>query len=550
MQISEKIKSYKNSEIDLNGDFKSRTSIIIKVFVIYFLLTLTNLLIIWLAIGSNQMRLISEKSVLLAHKTSNDLVMRLKPILDKSTWLDFLLNQKDQEDATKEESSQEKNVLNALKVFKESKNLIIPNFSILSADGIILYIFGDTTSQINDVVSKEIFQKVLNTLQLYELKKKTSYSSPNLLNYNMEIFIPFITDAGRETIFYTQIPMESIKKELYTLIRLAVIILILTLFIQVLFGIVIYRMIILPVRILERGAEKVARGGLSFQLPVQRKRDELGRLMFSFNNMVASLREKTDKLNSTIEVLENYNEVMENELALAQEIQQGIMPKKIIGTNIRGDVYHSPLEKVSGDYYDIFHLSDGSTGVLLIDASGHGVPAALVTIIAKVHFSSLITDFTDPASLLTEVNTEICRVITTGDFLTAIYLIIKPDLELLYCSASHPPVPVLKKKTGKIELLETTGMIVGAFEKLPIPYETKKMKLNPGDRIVLYTDGLTEGCNSDNIEYGKERLYRNIKYYANLPINEFNKKVIEDVDQHAEGEPRRDDCTLLTVEIP
>jgi sigma-B regulation protein RsbU (phosphoserine phosphatase) len=130
---------------------------------------------------------------------------------------------------------------------------------------------------------------------------------------------------------------------------------------------------------------------------------------------------------------------MQSELVIARNIQQGIMPEKSLSGPFRSAVYFAPLETVSGDYYDFFSLPNGSTGILITDASGHGVPAALITIMAKVYFSAAAAKNLGAGQTLAEVNAHVSQVIVTSHFLTGFYIIIHPDLTAEFACGSHPP---------------------------------------------------------------------------------------------------------------
>ncbi len=534
-----KLENLKSENVDLQARFEKKSSLLVKISIFYLLLTLINLFIFWIVTGTNQFRLISDKAYHATSSTAFLWARRLNPIIQNKKWPILALKKKNQKAINR--------LTKALRIRPDTEKLLMGQFQLLLSNGDTLYNFPESKKV--EALDQVTRQRVLKSLQMQELEGKAFYAVPSVLDYHVEIYMPLSNQGEKDIVFYSKIEMDSIKEELKVFIILALSMIGLMLLVQTLFGYVLYRMMVQPIKALAGGAESVGRGNLNFQLEVGKKTDEIGLLTFSFNNMVASLKEKTEKLEATIEELEKHNEIMQNELEMAQNIQSGIMPQDSLSERIRVGVYYGPLEKVSGDYYDIFPLPDGSVGILITDASGHGVPAALVTIMAKVHFSSLAEKYPTPGELFSEVNKELSKAITTSDYLTAFYLVIKPDLTVDYCNASHQKALIYRHKTGDIEELDTGGFFIGAIEEAPFPYETHNLTLEAKDRIILYTDGIVEGTNPKNEEYSNERFIDKIKEYSQMGVEEFNTAIMKDVDEFAAGEPRRDDYTLFTIEI-
>lgn len=542
---NEKLQAIKVEKHKLKDDFKKKQSLIIKISIFYLVLTLANLLIFWIITGANQIGLIKDKAILQTQTRAYEIIDQLKPIMDNQIWSKMILNDKTSSKAIEM-------VYRSLKPHSEVDSLSVKSFRLISASGNVLtdYPNNDTAP-----LSKAKFQKVLKALQLREAQGKSFYGTPNAdespqaFEYTIELYIPLTSLGIGDVVFVTSQPLNSIRNAWYSLLWLAVAMVIVMIIVQTLFGFILYRMLVSPIAVLAKGAHQVAEGNLDLQVKVGKRSDELGQLMYLFNSMVANIKEKTSKLNTTIGELERHNEIMQNELSMAQSIQDGIMPKESNSDKLHVSIYYGPLEKVSGDYYDIFHLPDGSIGLLMTDASGHGVPAALVTIMAKMHFSSLAETETNPGELFAKVNEKLAKTIITSDYLTAFYLIVHPDFTVDYCNASHQKAVIYHRSKKTIEELDTVGFFIGAIEESPFPYENGRLQLEPGDRIILYTDGIVEGTNSKKEEYGFERFTDLIKKHAELPAEEFNRLIIQDVDEFAAGEPRKDDYSLFTIDI-
>ena len=185
--------------------------------------------------------------------------------------------------------------------------------------------------------------------------------------------------------------------------------------------------------------------------------------------------------------------------------------------------------------------------MLMADASGHGVPAALITIMAKFHFSALASSCKDPSQLLFKVNDELTKALTTTHYLTAFYGIIQKNLTFIYANGSHENVILLRGSS--LRELTGDGFMVGAVKNPPLPYRTQKTKLKPGDRLVFFTDGVTEAENIDGRAYGLSRFKTQIRKHVKQPLGSFKQKLVEDLDKHLEGARRFDDYTIMVVEI-
>lgn len=308
------------------------------------------------------------------------------------------------------------------------------------------------------------------------------------------------------------------------------------------------RMVIRPVKLISKASKDVADGDYKVKVSVKNK-DEIGTLSYSFNDMVRSLDTTTNQLKETIGELEEQNDLIQHELDIARSIQEGMLPATVDYDRVKVATYYKALEKISGDYYDIVEFPDGSLGIIIADVSGHGIPAALITIMAKFLFYTYGAEYQSPAELMERMNREIAKTVKTGDYITAFYMIIDPGNGVRYANAGHHNTLVHKKKTGEIEELEEEGIYLGLIEELPTPYGVSKGRLEKGDRIILYTDGISEQANPEGEQYGDDRLKEQIKAHYELPIDKIVSDIIEDVNQFSGGSKRIDDYTLFAIEI-
>ena len=523
--------------------FQRKNRLVASISLTYLSLTILNLIIFWVAIGSNQISLISQNALLSTQTVSYEILRRLQTLTDSAQNEDWL---NDMRSARNEKAADL--MLERLRADRQEKALLVNEFQIVASDNRVVYEYPATGGKARPL-DRDSFQKVLRSLQLLELKGQLFYGVPDLGNYTVEIYIPMTNSGSRDLVFKSRIPMASIQKELRALIILALLMIGTMLVVQVIFGLILFRRLVSPIIRLADGAHSVATGDYNISIDGGKRNDEVGFLIHTFNKMTESLKEKTDRLQSTISQLDQRNEEMQNELVIAQNIQQGVMPQKNLSGRFTSSVYFSPLENVSGDYYDFFTLPDGSTGILITDASGHGVPAALITIMAKVYFSEAAAKNLGAAQTLVAVNEQVSAVIVTSHFLTAFYIIIHPDLSAEYACASHQLSYILRKKNGKIETLDVDGFFIGMDIDSGIEYATKKTKFHPGDKLILYTDGITEGTNSRHEQYGATRFTDQIKAAAHLAPDDMIANIIADYHNFTGNAPRTDDCTLVIVEV-
>ncbi len=243
------------------------------------------------------------------------------------------------------------------------------------------------------------------------------------------------------------------------------------------------------------------------------------------------------------------------EMAIARQIQETILPQDI--TSIPGveiGVVYSPAREVGGDFYDVFKLNDHRFVVVIGDVSNKGVPAALVMSAASGIISSLLS--TNPevsvADLAGRLNTLLVNEVIKDREMFVTLFFCKFDLRdkrLTYCNAGHLPGLLWSAADRDIAELATGGPIVGQFSDLT--FSQGERRLGSGDRLLLFTDGLTEATDANNNLFGRRRLEQLLADEVMLPPQEFCRTVKERIDQFGLKAPEesRDDFTLLQVKV-
>ncbi len=240
---------------------------------------------------------------------------------------------------------------------------------------------------------------------------------------------------------------------------------------------------------------------------------------------------------------ERKNKVMEAELDSARKIQKAIIPLTIPNTkSLSISLSYLPASKVGGDIFGFNEYSDGTLGVFIADVSGHGIPAALISLVVKQQFDYLSRKYDNPSIVLEQLNYKLYSNVA-GHFVTFFYCIIKKDI-VLYSNAGHNPPYLLKKKTGELVPLHTKGKAIGvvkfnSIDESEIPFED-------GDRMILYTDGLVEAGEANM--YGEEKLVNFILENKHLSESLFLKTLIGNVQAFIKTKTFTDDLTVLVID--
>ena len=229
---------------------------------------------------------------------------------------------------------------------------------------------------------------------------------------------------------------------------------------------------------------------------------------------------------------------LEGELSAAREIQRSILPAHMPA--IEGlvvDARYVPASTVAGDLYDFLQIDERRAGVIVADVSGHGIPAALVASMVKIAVSSHATLAADPAAMLTALNTTLARDVRRG-FVTATYLFF--DGSAVHVANAGHPAPLLLRD-GTVREIGATNPLLGRFRDAS--YSATAVELQPGDRIVAYTDGVVEARNARGEEFGEERLHASVRGRATLA------EIVAAVATWRGGGGDADDLTMVAIEI-
>jgi phosphoserine phosphatase RsbU/P len=239
------------------------------------------------------------------------------------------------------------------------------------------------------------------------------------------------------------------------------------------------------------------------------------------------------------------------ELEIARRIQSSTLPQfvpTLAGLEIAAR--YAPMSAVAGDFYDFLCLDEKRVGILVADVTGHGVPAALIASMLKVAFASQAAHAYDPVRVLTGLNDALCGKFEEH-FVTAAYLLVDLEKSLLrYSAAGHPPLMLASRAAGNVREIEENGLMLGMFPEAA--YSSVEIRVGPGDRCLLYTDGLFEAKNAAQEEFGKARCKEFLETQLDIPAARFANALLDNIagfSGHNSTRAQEDDITLLVLDF-
>jgi phosphoserine phosphatase RsbU/P len=262
--------------------------------------------------------------------------------------------------------------------------------------------------------------------------------------------------------------------------------------------------------------------------------------------------------------LRKKNEMMEDDLRMAHEIQQAILPQQyptfphgVAPQQSRIQFCHRyhPTGQVGGDFFNVLPLSDTKAGLFICDVMGHGVRSALVTAMVRAMVEELKPTAADPGELLTRINRDLRTILQqTGTplFTTAFYMIADlENREFIFANAGHPKPFLIHRNSGKVDLLKNSDgkarPALGLFQESIYP--NSKIQLCPGDLVMLYTDGLYEIEGKEGEQYTPEMLFSAVEKHAQKPGAELFDALLSEIQAFSATNEFADDVCLVAMEI-
>ena len=274
----------------------------------------------------------------------------------------------------------------------------------------------------------------------------------------------------------------------------------------------------------------------------------------NFDDLEITINKTLDEIKLIRKSMEEHHELLsiQHDLHTAREIQQAILPMDFPAFPHRNDfdVHASmiPAKEVGGDFYDFFMIDNNRLGFVIGDVSGKGIPAAIFMAVSRTLIRATGLKGISVEECIDYANQLLCSESSSCMFVTVFYGIIDVDTGTIdYVNGGHNP-PYIIHADGSVEQTELTGgTILGFVEDQQ--FKSKKIQLQPGEKLFLFTDGVTEAFNKDGEEYGDERLVELLKNHAQDSLEELVGITNKEVQTFSTGVPQSDDITLLTIEF-
>jgi serine phosphatase RsbU (regulator of sigma subunit) len=248
--------------------------------------------------------------------------------------------------------------------------------------------------------------------------------------------------------------------------------------------------------------------------------------------------------NARLVMRERDRQRMEQELSIARDIQQALLPKgfrQLPYTHVGG--VNKPCLEVGGDYFDLMELGPTKTAFVIADVSGKGLGAALVMAMLQGNFSGMAMG-SEPATVCAHVNRFICDRSGVHRYATLFFGLLDAGGSVEYINAGHPP-PLLIRN-GKVDVaLPASSLPLGLLPEAE--FQLTSFQLQPGDTLVFYTDGITEAIDKHNEQYGIERLQEVVERHPGASIEKLQQVILDAVFEFSRGAYQADDLTLLML---
>jgi phosphoserine phosphatase RsbU/P len=240
---------------------------------------------------------------------------------------------------------------------------------------------------------------------------------------------------------------------------------------------------------------------------------------------------------------------IEAELAIARQLQFSILPTATPELrSLRIAAVYEPMTEVAGDFYEYLSVDDQRAGFLIADVSGHGVPAALIASMIKVAAQSVASFADNPSELLRRLR-DIMSAQLQGQYVSAAYLWIDTETRSArYSAAGHPPLLFWRPADNSLARIESNGLLLGV--PIDSAFPTRDISFAPGDRFLLYTDGLSEPENATGEPFGDHRIERILRDNPSRPAAELSLLLLSEVRSwQPASTPQQDDITFLVIDV-
>jgi sigma-B regulation protein RsbU (phosphoserine phosphatase) len=298
-----------------------------------------------------------------------------------------------------------------------------------------------------------------------------------------------------------------------------------------------------PIHALAEGARIAGMGDLNHKISIKNK-NELGLLADAFNSMTGDLQ-KAQK--AEIERL-----ALEKELEIAWKIQDSLLPKTFPDMkNYEVAAFYKPAKEIGGDYYDVIPLSGGRFGIVMADVSGKGIPAALIMTMLSGILNMEAPANPDPVTVMTKLNDGLLTKVGGGMFATVFYAVLDTgagSVEMV--SAGHHEIFVYRgSASAEVESYSPKGAAIGVLESMEFGKRMEKisLKVAPGDKLLLFTDGISEARADKGGRFGMERAVKSLQKNGGRSCRLVVEGLLSDVEGFTGGQEQSDDIAVLSI---
>lgn len=282
-----------------------------------------------------------------------------------------------------------------------------------------------------------------------------------------------------------------------------------------------------------------------------------GEAIFNSHDMFL-LQALADQAAITVDIVKLYDvlarqQKLEQELNIAREFQRMLLPRKLPQVpGFEFSALNNSALSVGGDFYDFFHIDSDHLAIVIGDVSGKGIPGALIMTMVRSTIRAEARETYSPKEVLRRVNERVLADTKESVFVTMTYGILDfSTRRFRFARAGHEPTLLRRgSDAAEISVLQPEGMALGLVPSEVFNIiEDMELQLDPGDTVLLYTDGVVEAVNMDSEEYSRQRLIEDFARHAELPAAELIDVISGDISRFAHGIPQHDDITLVAFTV-
>lgn len=425
------------------------------------------------------------------------------------------------------------------------KHYELSSFDIFDIQGNLWHRYSqakENASQIPKKVSEKVLRKgkdITNRSALFRLRYITELNEED---FSLDILLP-LASKGIESFLLARLNIRTIQDRLDSIYYQVAGAVLWGIIFHVLFAIFVFRLIFRRIEILKLASNEMAEGELSaraeWKKDPKKGYDELDILGLSFNSMAESIQNKVE----TISLL---NQQIQEELTIGKEVQELFLSSDKIIKHLKPALFYRPLREVSGDIYRYFRFRGGYYGVFFADASGHGVSAALITVITLLTLNEVIVQQTPAKKLMTQLNHVLANRLDTTYYATGVFFLFDSKGSLYATNCGHNTVFVLPSSSKERIDIQSHGPPLGLMDDSE--YDMQKYPLSSGDKVFVYSDGLIETEGENKEQFGLERLFNCLNATRSLSNKEMQERLESEFVEFSHNYV--DDVSFMVLEMP